>query len=1066
MKTCPVCDTAYPDQHTNCPTDGAVLIVSHELAEGSLVRGKYRIIRKLGQGGMGVVYLAEDILLGVRVALKFLASELGKDPKFIKRFRNEARAAYLLRHPNIVEVTSLDQAEDGSLFIAMEYVEGPSLRSYHGDPEFAELPHPVERALGIAHDIASGLAAAHAQGTVHRDIKPENILLTRAADGREHAKILDFGIAAMAESVTRLSMTHGMLLTPNYAAPEQWLEMPAAEMDGRTDTYALGCVLYEMLTRRTPFHAHNMAGWMKQHLEEAPAPPSQLRPDLADWAGLDALLLRMLAKNREDRPWDAELLSLLDAVHRGPREQRRQTVVEETQKRPETVVEETWTRPKTIPEVRPAPAPLPPTPQPHTTPPKPWPEPAEAEPTGKSEVHEREFLGQSFVTSTPWSRLRNWFATLATVADAQPGAELGRLYVAGWILLAICLIARGVIWLTATPDSEVFMGLFAAYKITLHIAFYFYYFLKFAGIVTIASGLCIAISKRTRAAGAMLGAIILALVFLILVCILAFFIVDGYRRRTWESASWGFVTLCWCGAALMIAGLEGPRKGKPNRWFSAGRFLFAAATLAFIAARFMFGFVRFGFNNSNSLDYYYYNFSLAIWWGNWLVWLYVPAAALTCICIFFRRLSRPAALFLGYATLLYIPLLCVFWFGDLFHVRAALALLIAWTLDMGVAGGALLVAAAIGERSESGIVSAPAPTTSISFGNLFRRRWVRRSALGAGILVIALIVLRAIAPLLFDEACTGENAGWIDAAGWLYIATGASEQQPAARIYAAMSQAHACVAGNMDGCMWLGDFYHYTSSERAGHFYATAASSYSARCNSGDGGGCYALGTLFQEGRGVTENDAYAATLLKRSCDANNTFGCRALARAYRDGIGVSGDLSKAEALFDKTCKGGKDYDCLYFYDSLGNAYKQGNGVARNYDHAGALYKKACAFGYNCYDLFSIAYAFDTGKEVPTNHAKAADLYAAACDSGIAVACTDLGIEYNNGTGVAQNYARAAALYSKACNENEAAACSNLGNLYRYGSGVEMDTEKAKQFLDKGCKMGNQWGCDRLKELK
>src|ERR1035438_3480823 len=213
MKTCPVCDTDYPDQHTNCPTDGAVLIVSHELAEGSLVRGKYRIIRKLGQGGMGVVYLAEDILMDVRVALKFLAGELSKDPKFIKRFRNEARAAYQLRHPNIVEVISLDQAEDGSLFIAMEYVEGPSLRSYHGDPEFAEFPHPVERALAIARDIASGLAAAHAQGTVHRDIKPENILLPRGADGRERAKILDFGIAAITESVTRVSMTHGILLT-------------------------------------------------------------------------------------------------------------------------------------------------------------------------------------------------------------------------------------------------------------------------------------------------------------------------------------------------------------------------------------------------------------------------------------------------------------------------------------------------------------------------------------------------------------------------------------------------------------------------------------------------------------------------------------------------------------------------------------------------------------------------------------------------------------------------------------------------------------------------------------
>ena len=336
MKTCPVCDTDYPDQHTNCPTDGAVLIISHELAEGSLVRGKYRIIRKLGQGGMGVVYLAEDILMGVRVALKFLAGELGNNPKFITRFRNEARTAYHLRHPNIVEAISLDQAEDGSLFIAMEYVEGESLRAAI---EAARGGLDMPRALEMARGIASGLALAHSKGTVHRDIKPENILLMRTADGSERAKILDFGIAAISESVTRLSMTHGILLTPDYAAPEQWLEMPAAEMDGGTDSYALGCVLYEMLPRHTPFHAHNTAGWMKQHLEEAPKPPSQLRPDVADWVGLDELVLRLLAKNREDRPRDAELMSLLDALHYESREQRQRTVVEEANLKSETIVE-------------------------------------------------------------------------------------------------------------------------------------------------------------------------------------------------------------------------------------------------------------------------------------------------------------------------------------------------------------------------------------------------------------------------------------------------------------------------------------------------------------------------------------------------------------------------------------------------------------------------------------------------------------------------------------------------------------------------------------------------------
>jgi serine/threonine protein kinase len=347
MKTCPVCDTDYPDQHNTCPTDGAVLIVSHELAAGSLVRGKYRITRKLGQGGMGVVYQAEHILLGGQVALKFLTTDLGKDPKFIKRFRQEARAAYKLRHPNIVEVSDLDQAEDGSLFIAMEFVEGLSLRAVLDQaPNGLEIP----RALNLVRGIAAGLAAAHAQEIVHRDIKPENILLAATRDGQELPKVLDFGIAAMtAENATRMSITHGMMLTPNYAAPEQWEEMPASEMDGRTDTYALGCVFYEMLTGRTPFHAHTTSGWMKQHMEETPRPPSELRPELADWPGLDELTLRMLAKNRDDRPQDAELLSLLDDLLCGGGQERPEPASETDREHPMTVIEGEWRRPATVP---------------------------------------------------------------------------------------------------------------------------------------------------------------------------------------------------------------------------------------------------------------------------------------------------------------------------------------------------------------------------------------------------------------------------------------------------------------------------------------------------------------------------------------------------------------------------------------------------------------------------------------------------------------------------------------------------------------------------------------------
>jgi serine/threonine-protein kinase len=312
-----------------------VLIESRELAPGQIVRGKYRTIRKLGQGGMGVVYLAEHLLLGGQLALKFLAVELSRNPQFIKRFRQEARAAYQLRHPNIVEVVDLDQDEDGSLFIAMEFVSGPSLRSV-----LQQAPRglPVERALHIARGLAAGLAAAHARGAIHRDIKPENILLGSMPDGSDQPKVLDFGIAAMAEGITNLSRTHGLLLTPEYASPEQWRGTPAAELDGRTDLYALGGVFYEMLTGRTPFHAQNMEGWMYQHLQGVPQPLERLRPSLAkEHPGLEAIVMRLLAREREQRFPSAA--AFLEATSPQPVIAPQRPARQQPARRPVTVVE-------------------------------------------------------------------------------------------------------------------------------------------------------------------------------------------------------------------------------------------------------------------------------------------------------------------------------------------------------------------------------------------------------------------------------------------------------------------------------------------------------------------------------------------------------------------------------------------------------------------------------------------------------------------------------------------------------------------------------------------------------
>jgi serine/threonine-protein kinase len=326
MKVCPQCTTGYSDSHTTCPTHGVTLNEIRDLKPGMVIRGSYRIVRKLGQGGMGSVYLAQHTLIDEPRALKFLSPELANDPSFTSRFLREVRTLRLVRNRNVVDCGDPERAEDDSLFFPMEFVDGPDLRDFlqdcHPERSAAELKDlrlplgalPVELALSIARGIAEGLGAAHAKGMVHRDIKPENILMAREEDSWV-PKIADFGIVATKESSTAYTKTGGTLLTMAYAAPEQWTGMRAAELDGRTDLYALGGVLFEMLTGQTVFDAESYEGWAEQHKNAAPRPPSALRPELADWKGLDALVLRLLAKDRDLRPHDvSEVLWLLDEV--------------------------------------------------------------------------------------------------------------------------------------------------------------------------------------------------------------------------------------------------------------------------------------------------------------------------------------------------------------------------------------------------------------------------------------------------------------------------------------------------------------------------------------------------------------------------------------------------------------------------------------------------------------------------------------------------------------------------------------------------------------------------------
>jgi serine/threonine-protein kinase len=298
VKICPVCSTEYADDVKFCPNDGQTLRSAAPASDlvGQVVADRYHVIKKLGEGGMGQVYLAEHVKMGRRSAIKVMNPSMVHDPDAVARFNREASNASRITHPNVCAIYDFGETPDGLIYLAMEFVEGEPLT----DLLERDGALPMPRAVGIFTQVAEALQAAHDLGIVHRDLKPDNIMLAQRK-GHDVVKVVDFGIAKAVggdESGQKVTKTGLVVGTPEFMSPEQ---LSGDKLDGRSDLYSLALVFYRMLAGKLPFEATTVQETMIKRLTDEPITLAAARPDLTFPAGLQPVLDTALARSPVER---------------------------------------------------------------------------------------------------------------------------------------------------------------------------------------------------------------------------------------------------------------------------------------------------------------------------------------------------------------------------------------------------------------------------------------------------------------------------------------------------------------------------------------------------------------------------------------------------------------------------------------------------------------------------------------------------------------------------------------------------------------------------------------------
>ncbi|HEY4306236.1 MAG TPA: serine/threonine-protein kinase [Gemmatimonadaceae bacterium] len=322
MTRCPSCGTQYPDEARFCTKDGTRLItgstpangyarstaphtrsdmgtpVTHATLSGKTLEGRYEIVKKIGEGGMSFVYLANDVATRERYAIKVLSAALSQDANAMARLRREASLGMRLAHPNVCHIIRLGETEDGLVYVVMPFVDGEILADRTN--RLGRLT--LQDVAALLRDMAAGLHVAHELKIVHRDLKPENIMVCRGADGSaDYAVVMDFGLAKERKAgaeLQKLTATGIILGTPEFMSPEQLRGKP---LDARTDIYSLALMAYEMLTGKLPFSGRTQQEMMIARLRSDPTPLRKLRPDLEFSDAIERVLAKALARAPEER---------------------------------------------------------------------------------------------------------------------------------------------------------------------------------------------------------------------------------------------------------------------------------------------------------------------------------------------------------------------------------------------------------------------------------------------------------------------------------------------------------------------------------------------------------------------------------------------------------------------------------------------------------------------------------------------------------------------------------------------------------------------------------------------